>query len=198
LGGVSGLSKSGASYQPQASAVLQILLPNVHVHGRGLRATLAESGIHPASEQTMKMHRSPQHWIWVALVLAAFLLTVSLAHGQNTGSAAVFQGRPAMAGAQAGLGAQAGPPQGGLGVQGSEAAERSLRKPANAAPDMPQGQPAAPATVQTEKDVVRKKDPGIAKDERSAVKKTKRAAKRVVQRARHGVSEIDAYDNAGR
>jgi hypothetical protein len=46
--------------------------------------------------------------------------------------------------------------------------------------------------------VVRKKDPGIAKDERSAVKKTKRAAKRVVQRARHGVSEIDAYDNAGR
>jgi hypothetical protein len=145
----------------------------------------------------MKMHRSPQHWIWVALVVAAFLFTVSLAHGQNTGAAAVFQGRPSMAGAQAGLGAQAGPPQGGLGVQGSEAAERSLRKPAGVAPDMPQGAPAA-STPAAEKDVVRKKDPGIAKDEHSAVKKTKRAAKRVVQRSRHGVSEIDAYEKAGR
>jgi hypothetical protein len=67
---------------------------------------------------------------------------------------------------------------------------------------MPQGQPAGAADTLDrkveDKDVVRKKDPGIAKDERSAVKKSKRAAKRTVERARHGVSQIDAYEKAGR
>lgn len=35
----------------------------------------------------MKIHHSPSHWIMVALVLAAFLLTLSEAHGQSTGAA---------------------------------------------------------------------------------------------------------------
>jgi hypothetical protein len=52
------------------------------------------------------------------------MLALNEAHGQGAG--AVFEGRPAMAGAQAGLGAQAGPSQGGVGVQGSEAAQRNL------------------------------------------------------------------------
>lgn len=75
----------------------------------------------------MKIHHRPSHWLLVALVLAALLLTLTEVHGQSTGAGALFEGRPALAGAQAGLGAQAGPPQGGIGVQGSEAAQRQLR-----------------------------------------------------------------------
>lgn len=75
----------------------------------------------------MKIHHRPSHWVAVALVLAALMLALNEAHGQSAGAAAVFEGRPAMAGAQAGLGAQAGPPQGGVGVQGPEAAQRNLR-----------------------------------------------------------------------
>lgn len=74
----------------------------------------------------MKIHHRPSHWVAVALVLAALMLALNEAHGQGAGAAAVFEGRPAMAGAQAGLGAQAGPPQGGVGVQGPEAAQRNL------------------------------------------------------------------------
>ncbi|WBY00037.1 hypothetical protein PE066_11130 [Ramlibacter tataouinensis] len=68
----------------------------------------------------MKMHHTPWHWAAVAAVLAVALLTLSDAHGQKAGSAAGFEGRPAMAGAQGGLGAMSGPPQGGLGVQSTE------------------------------------------------------------------------------
>ena len=74
----------------------------------------------------MKIHHRPSHWVAVALVLAALLLALNEAHGQSAGAGAVFEGRPAMAGAQGGLGAQAGPPQGGVGVQGPEAAQRNL------------------------------------------------------------------------
>lgn len=82
----------------------------------------------------MKIHHRPSHWVAVALVLAALLLALNEAHGQGAGAAAVFEGRPAMAGAQAGLGAQAGPPQGGVGVQGPQAAQRNLhlRRPGKA------------------------------------------------------------------
>jgi hypothetical protein len=93
-------------------------------------------------------HHPPYHWIAVALVTAAFLFAVSTAYGQATGANAVFEGRPAMAGAQGGIGAQAGPPQGGIGVQGSDAAQRTLRTlgapPGSGAyENMPQGTPAA-------------------------------------------------------
>ena len=71
----------------------------------------------------------PTHWIAVALVAALALIAFEVAGQLSTGAAAMFEGRPAMAGAQAGLGAQAGPPQGGLGVQGSEAAQRNLKPP---------------------------------------------------------------------
>lgn len=75
----------------------------------------------------------PSHWIAVAVVLGITLLTLEAA-GQttatpSTNAQAVFEGRPTMAGAQAGLGAQAGPPQGGLGLQGSDGAGLNLRKP---------------------------------------------------------------------
>ncbi len=40
----------------------------------------------------MKMHHRPHHWIAVALAVAALLFTLSDAHGQSTGGAAVFEG----------------------------------------------------------------------------------------------------------
>ncbi|RYY66848.1 MAG: hypothetical protein EOO24_53700 [Comamonadaceae bacterium] len=71
-------------------------------------------------------HRT--HWIAVGLAASLALLAFEAA-GQSTGSRAVFEGRPAMAGAQAGLGAMAGPPQGGIGLQGAEGAQLNLRRP---------------------------------------------------------------------
>jgi hypothetical protein len=76
----------------------------------------------------MMIPHHPTHWIGVAIVAALALLTFEAA-GQSTNAAAAFEGRPSMAGAQAGLGAQAGPPQGGIGLQGSDGAGLSLRKP---------------------------------------------------------------------
>jgi len=153
----------------------------------------------------MKMHHTRYYWIIAALALAAFLLTLNDAHGQSTGAAAAFEGRPAMAGAQAGQGAQAGPAQGGIGVQGSEVAERALRpgRP-SALDDVRQARrdnsvdiAAAPNTeVTTRKDIEPARDRSLAKDERSSVKKSKRAAKRTISRARHGVSEIDSANSA--
>ena len=109
-----------------------------------------------------------------------------------------------MAGAQGGQGAQAGPAQGGIGVQGSESAERSLRlhKPSGL-DDMPQGTrdnnlnvTVTGTDVASRQEVVPGRDRSMAKDERSAVTKSKRAAKRTISRARHGVSEIDSIADA--
>lgn len=169
----------------------------------------------------MKIRHSPHHWIAVAIVIAVALLTLSTAHGQQqrTDAAATFQGRPAMAGAQGGIGAQAGPPQGGIGVQGSEAAERAIRRrPAAVAATgsasqagSASGSDVAAAREQVRKEgedknvrdkdpgiMPKKKDSGVAKDERSVTKKAKRAAKRTTERARHGVSPIDSTSPAGR
>ena len=146
----------------------------------------------------MKIQHTPYHWVLVALALVALLLTLGEAHGQS-GSAA-FEGRPAMAGAQGGLGAQAGVAQGGIGVQGNAVAERTLRlgKPTglddirqarrDEAPDVI----AASNTDMTlRKDVAPARDKSLAKDQRSATKKATRAAKRTISRARHGVAEVD-------
>jgi hypothetical protein len=152
----------------------------------------------------MKIQHGPYHWILVALALAALLLTLGEAHGQS-GATAAFEGRPAMAGAQGGLGAQAGVAQGGIGVQGNAVAERTLRlgKPTglddirqarrDEAPDVIA---ASNADVTMRKDAIpagdkSARDRSLAKDQRSAGKKVARAAKRTIGRARHGVSEID-------
>jgi hypothetical protein len=79
-------------------------------------------------------HHHPTRWLGTALVaLVAPLAMQAWAGPQNhdltPNARAVFQGRPAMAGAQAGLGAMAGPPQGGIGLQGSDGAGLSLRRP---------------------------------------------------------------------
>ena len=149
----------------------------------------------------MKMHHTRYYWILVALALVAFLLILPEAHGQSSGAAAVFEGRPALAGAQAGQGAQAGPPQGGIGVQISETSQPGvrLRRPSGVE-DMPRGTrddsldviAAADKEAAARKDMKPARDSSLAKDERSSVKKGKRAATRTISRGRHGVSEIDS------
>ena len=163
----------------------------------------------------MRLHHTPSHWILVALVLAALLLTLSEAYGQSTGAGATFEGRPAMAGAQAGQGALAGPPQGGIGVQGSQSAQRSLPlRPPQSANDMPQGAPAADAPVaalggdltpgrdssgkpKNAKEIAKPKDTGLARDQRSATSKSKRAVQRTIRRSRTGVGEIESRSGEG-
>ncbi|RYF44196.1 MAG: hypothetical protein EOO25_00405 [Comamonadaceae bacterium] len=97
----------------------------------------------------MTTNHLPTRWIPVALATAAALWTITPAWGQNNGAAAVFQGRPSMAGAQAGQGAMAGPPQGGIGLQGSEGTKLTLRRPAIAdePANMPQGRMEDPPAV---------------------------------------------------
>jgi hypothetical protein len=83
----------------------------------------------------MKHHpHHPAHWVGVALIAALALLAFEAAGQQSThnispNAAAVFQGRPYMSGAQAGTGAMAGPPQAGIGLQGSDGAGLNLRRP---------------------------------------------------------------------
>jgi hypothetical protein len=163
----------------------------------------------------MKSVHSPGHWIAVALVLAFALLTLSNLYGQRSDGASIYRGRPAMAGAQSGTGAQAGLPQGGLGQQGTEGSERpiitwpgreenslqpenvreadiepppSITGPRDAPRDVPRKQD--DSLRDKDKGVAPKKDSGVAKEESSATKKAKRAAKGTVERSRYGVSPI--------
>ncbi|MDB5947202.1 MAG: hypothetical protein JWQ33_2228 [Ramlibacter sp.] len=140
-------------------------------------------------------HRSPLHWFAVALVLAVGLFTFNHARGQSTGAAAAFEGRPSMAGAQGGLGAQAGMPQGGLGVQGNEAAQRqlNLRKPSglDGAPALPGTTPAQSVGARSDVTLVPRGD-DLKRDSRTPPQKVKKAVKRTLQRSRTGVGEIDA------
>jgi hypothetical protein len=153
----------------------------------------------------MKIHHSPYHWLLVGLVVAAALLTLSEAHGQATGAQAAFEGRPAIAGAQGGLGAQAGVAQGGIGVQGSEAAERGMHLGrAPGLEDRPQVTSELDDVRAAHKDptIPRKevgvpgRDRSVAQDQRALAPKVKRAAKRTLTRARHGVSPIDSTETA--
>lgn len=89
----------------------------------------------------------PTHWLGVALVVAVAVVAVEAAAQQpvpSTNARAIFQGRPAMSGAQAGLGAEAGPPQGGIGLQGSDGAGLNLRRPRTVEQDMAAIPPAVP------------------------------------------------------
>lgn len=81
----------------------------------------------------MHHRHHPTYWLGVLAVIALALLAFEVAGQQvpapSTNAQAVFEGRPLMAGAQAGLGAIAGPPQGGIGLQGSDGAAMNLRRP---------------------------------------------------------------------
>ncbi|TFZ01908.1 hypothetical protein [Ramlibacter humi] len=155
----------------------------------------------------MKIQHQPWHWAAVAAVLAVALLTLHDAHGQS-GSAAVYQGRPAMSGAQAGLGAMSGPPQGGVGPQSVDepGGGLGLRRPRDvevAGPVLPRDpgldrsqqrdDTLAPQRDRDSGDVVkRERNTTGAKDQMRSTSKAKRAVKRDVERARHGVSGVDS------
>ena len=140
-------------------------------------------------------HRSWIHWFAVALVLALGLFTFNHARGQSAGAAAAFEGRPALAGAQGGLGAQSGMAQGGIGVQGNEASQRQLklRKPTGLDGVPSPGAVQSDGAVGARSDVtlVPRKD-SVGRDTRSPVQKARKAAKRTLQRSRTGVGVIDA------
>lgn len=137
----------------------------------------------------MKMHK-PYHWITVAAVTAVALFTLSEAWGGATGAAAVFEGRPAMSGAQAGQGAMAGPPQGGISPQGTDGGGLNLRRPIalqGAAggsvprdPGMAKPNPSDDRSVMPQRD----RDDGAVTRQGRAADKTRRAAKKVVKKER--------------
>lgn len=152
--------------------------------------------------------KTVSNWIAVAAVLPITLCMVGHVHGQGTGSEAVFQGRPAMAGAQAGTGAMAGPPQGGVAPQSVDqpGGGAPLRKPGGL--EQPSGGeqsvPKDPGVSTPDNSAggltpKRDRDPGqVVKKDRDATgtansttKKAKRGIKRSYERARHGLSGID-------
>ncbi len=136
----------------------------------------------------MNSHHSPHHWIPVVVIVAVALLTLGEARGPRTDSSAVFEGRPAMAGANGGTGAMAGPPQGGIGVQGQDQSEVALRRRMQA----PNDAIAQNHAVRDHKDAVpRDRDTGMAKNRESVAQRAKNAIKRLIGRSKHGSSGND-------
>src|SRR3954469_9660084 len=155
-------------------------------------------------EASMPMQQKTlSQWIAAGAVLPVTLCMVGHVYGQATGSEAVFQGRPAMSGAQAGTGAMAGPPQGGVAPQSVDQAGGGLvlRAPGqNMGTDAPVPRDpgvGTPGNGGGELKPQRDRDPGseVIKRDRDATGtnnsttgKAKRGAKRSIERARRGVS----------
>jgi hypothetical protein len=146
-------------------------------------------------------HHSPHHWVLVAVVAVIALFTFGHARGQSTNASAAFEGRPTLAGAQGGQGAQAGMPQGGIGVQGNEAAQKqlNLRKPSGldtvGAPPSPEPSAVPPVTARSDITLVPSKEE-VNREVTGTKRSAKRAAKRTVERSRTGVGGIDAASPA--
>lgn len=147
--------------------------------------------------RTRVRNSSPRHVAITALAGLALVLALSDAQGQSPAAAAA-EARPAMAGAQGGLGAQPGLAQGGLAVQGAGSAqvEIPLRRP---------GKTAEPPMVRATPDVLaqapgpRASAPDLGLPRKSEVRPTHntgaqaaRGAKRSLERARHGTARVDA------
>jgi hypothetical protein len=146
-------------------------------------------------------------WIAAAAVLPVTLCMIGHVYGQtgSTGSEAVFQGRPAMAGAQGGTGAMAGPPQGGVGPQSVDQAGGGLvlRPPGQNGTDAPvprdpgvgtPGNSGSDVTPKRDRDsdgAVQKRGRESSGTE-STTKKATRGAKRSYERSKHGVSGVDS------
>lgn len=141
----------------------------------------------------MKIQHRPWHWAVVAAALAVALLTLSDAHGQKAGSAASFEGRPTMAGAQAGLGVQSTEdlPAAGLKaprpLPGNEPGPSVPRDPGLDRPSSPdQGRPATPdqdLRPQRNRDGV---DVAPRQGDESGIRKQQRARDKVRRGTRGG------------
>ncbi|MGZ5847707.1 MAG: hypothetical protein ACXWJJ_09555 [Ramlibacter sp.] len=154
----------------------------------------------------MLQQKTLSQWIAVAAVLPVTLFTFGHVHGQATGSEAVFQGRPAIGGAQGGTGAMAGPAQGGVAPQSVDQSGGGivLRRPGGATgtdtmvPRDPGVTPPEKGAVdlkpQRDRDsgevIKRERDSSATGDKTSS--KVKRAARRSYDRVRHGVSGVDS------
>jgi hypothetical protein len=145
------------------------------------------------------------HWAAVGLVAAVAIFAFSEVHGQTSGAAAArAAGQPFMAGANGGQGVQAGVAQGGIGAQGNDAAERTVRlsMPLATGRAPEPGEVASPnaqaraEVVAADKVAPAPKRDGVAKEQRSASKKAARAAKRSADRARTGVGQFDSSGGA--
>ena len=170
----------------------------------------------------MQSQRTLSQWIAIAAVVPVVVFTFGHVHGQaqnqgSTGAQATFQGRPAMAGAQAGTGAMAGPPQGGVAPQSTDQpggglvlrAPESIRNrdvtPKQPDQDMPrQGEQAVPRDpgVDVPKDgelsprrdrddgEVIKRDRDSAGTDQSTGKKVRKSARRTLEHSRRGVPSV--------
>lgn len=154
----------------------------------------------------MRLHIHPSwHWALVGGVLAAALFTLNEAHGQVTGPAAVFEGRPAMGGAQAGEGPMAGPPQGGVAPQSRDDprsgieiwkprrdSDRDMRNKDSGVNAPGSGGELKPQQDRDSGDVVKRpRDTSGMNQQTDTGRTLKRATKRTIERARRGVSGID-------
>jgi len=154
----------------------------------------------------MLQQKTLSQWIAVAAVLPVTLFAFGHVHGQATGSEAVFQGRPAIGGAQGGTGAMAGPAQGGVAPQsvdqsggglvlrrpgGASGSEQSVpRDPGVTTPDKGTGDLKPQHDRDPGEVIKRERDSSATGDKTST--RTKRAVKRSYERARHGVSGVDS------
>jgi hypothetical protein len=160
----------------------------------------------------------PTAWFWIiaAAIVAVALFTVGNVYGQSAGSSAAFQGRPAMAGAQSGLGVMSGPPQGGLGPQSPEdpGSGFGARRQADVNSGAPVTGPAIPrepgpiprdsgrdravgdGELRPQRDrgdvIKRDRDDHGVQQQGESAGKAKRAGKRSIERARRGVSGVDS------
>ena len=171
----------------------------------------------------MQSQRTLSQWIAVAAVVPVAVFAFGHVHGQaqnqgGTGAQATFQGRPAMAGAQGGTGAMAGPPQGGIarqatdqpgggvvlrapqdirdrGVPPKEPDQPVPRKGEEAVPrdpgvDAPKDGELAPRRDRDSGEVIKRDRDSAATDE-STGKKVRKSARRTLEHSRRGVPSVE-------
>jgi hypothetical protein len=142
----------------------------------------------------------------VALATSLIGLGATNAFAQS-GAAAAAEGRPAMAGAQGGMGAQPGLQQGGLGNKAPNNAgqvEIPLKRPGTQPMEKAVGPREVRMAVRTGSDL-RVPDESQAAPKRTeevkptegTARKAARATKRSMDRARTGVSPVDANGTTG-
>lgn len=139
----------------------------------------------------------------LALAVAGAALGLGTVCAQaQSGAAAAAQGRPAMAGAQGGLGAQPGLQQGGLGNKAANdvgQVDIPLKRPGTQPTEKAVGPREDRIAVRNGSDIRLPDDGQVApkrteevRPTQSTTAKAARATKRSVERARTGVSPVDA------